>query len=229
MAAVQRLTDLQLVPVLELLPWQFSDRESPTVPEHERAAAWSRHWFDCLEEAGVIGLNPVAPNSCHIPVTALTDLTTLDHILNKLVEPDTRSDPESATALSGGVALVSGGAVLVEPQCCVDLGDWREWHSIAAHTAPKWKSLWIGHPCLAARAEGSDLVLAGPHESAPPEPHWVFDRELVAPAVERAVRELERFADRLTVVLLGPDAKRGAEVRALAQRLAGVTVIAANA
>lgn len=224
MADVQRLTELQLVPVIDLLPSQFSDREPPETTDQNHRASWNRHWVDCLEEAGVTGLAPVAPDSFLVPVAALAELATLERVVGKLAGSDDRADPDAASALSGGFALVSGGAVLIEPNCCSDLKDWGEWRGAAALTGPEWRMVWIGHPWLSARADGPDLILAGPHESEAPEPRWVLDRRLIPPAVDRAVRELEQFADRLTVVLLGADARTGPTARALARRLAGLSI-----
>jgi hypothetical protein len=219
-ADLERLTDLELVPVVEVRAWAFSERVTPQGPSRSHREMWHRYWLDCLADAGITGLQPIEPGSMHVAASTFADPGKLRQVLQRLLEPEALTDPEAASSLDGGVALVSDGRILTVPNCCSDLDDWTEWQPVANDDA-NWRILWIGHPWLSIRAEGSDLVLSKPHESDAPEPRWVFERELVAPAVEAAVAELESFANYLATALLD-SAGNGPHANRIARTLAGL-------
>jgi hypothetical protein len=202
MTELERITELELVPVVELPPWSFSDRPSPQGPSRDHREVRLRHWFDCLADAGITGLGPIEPGSMHVAVSEFTDLTELIQVLQRLMAPESLANEEEHSALSGGFAVVSDARVLVEPNCCGDLKDWCEWKSAAAYREPAWRILWIGHPWLSVRAEDNDLILSQPHESSEPHAKWIMDRQLIAPALQNAMTELECLSQRIAQSLL---------------------------
>ena len=221
MNGLERVTELELVPVVEVRAWAFSDRELPQGPSRDHREEWARYWVDCLADAGVFGLSPVEPGSMHVATRAFSNPITLGRVLRRLVEAGDLSDPEAAGPLYGGFAMLSNGAVLSEPSCCGDLGDWTDWRAVANYRDPAWTMIWIGHPWLSARAEGDDLILSGPHESDTPEPRWIIERNLIAPAVDAALVELESFAGCIANALLDA-AGNGTHTVAIARALAGL-------
>jgi hypothetical protein len=118
----------------------------------------------------------------------------------------------------GGLALCEGGHVLVEPSCCVDLGNLSDWRQPAAYRGEAWQMLWVGHPWLSVRSDGDGLVLSGPHESSDPVARWLVGPAELARAVALAQAELEGLAARLRPAL--PTVDGGAA--AVARRLAGL-------
>lgn len=221
MADLERVTRLELVPVVEVPAWAFSERPMPEGPSRDHRDAWARYWLECLADAGVIGLLPIERGSMHVATSEFTDPVQIGQVLRRLVGPETLTDPEAASALYGGIAVESGDHVLTEPHCCGDLADWTEWRSVVTHREAAWKIVWTGHPWLSARGEGDDLILSSPHESDAPEPRWVLDRGLIPPAVDAAVAELESFASRIAAALLDADGNGSHAVR-IARILAGL-------
>lgn len=221
MVELERITELELVPVVELPSWTFSDRPSPEGPSRNHHEAWSRHWLDCLADAGITGLHPIEPGSMHVATRDLSDFAKLAQVLQRLVEAEALASPDDQAALSGGFAVVSAGRVLVEPNCCGDLKDWHEWQSAASYRDPTWRILWIGHPWLSARAEGDDLILSQPHESNEPVAKWIVTRGLIAPVLERVMAELEVFSQRVALSLLLVGLDDGHAVR-IARTLVGL-------
>lgn len=71
--------------------------------------------------------------------------------------------------MSGALAILVGGELQVDPNCCSDLGDLSEWREAADYRGSEWQMLWIGHPWLSVRFEDGLLVLSEPHESNSPE------------------------------------------------------------
>jgi hypothetical protein len=98
------------------------------------------------------------------------------------------------TALDGGYCLIDAGSVLIEPQCCGDLGDLHSW-AAAVNTASQsdqWIRLWIGHPQLLAFPKGQTvwLSLDDDSDSSPPQPaHWAPIYNVPVSALRRAVAQ----------------------------------------
>lgn len=223
MAELERLERFDLVPVVELTAWTFSSRELPDVhpsPEAHRAA-WGAYWFACLADADITDLEPICPGSRHVTTDALGASASLRTILARLVPVEERTDPEAVTPLYGGFALVANGRVVQEPMCCSDLANNRDWHELIDYREPAWRMVWIGHPWLSARADGDDIVLSLPSEGATPEPAWVLNRALLAPALARATARLEALVPHVTAALLDAEGN-GGNARALALKLCGL-------
>lgn len=59
------------------------------------------------------------------------------------------SDYEDQTArLIGGLVIWLDDDIVVEPQCCCDIGDLARWERICNAEANSWHQLWIGHPWI---------------------------------------------------------------------------------
>jgi hypothetical protein len=80
------------------------------------------------------------------------------------------------TAFDGGFCLMSGTSILVEPQCCSDMGTLDSWEKAAGLArygslieSRIWTRLYIGHPELVARRD-EDFVLLGDDDPLASEP-----------------------------------------------------------
>lgn len=226
MNSLTLLREVELIPVLELEPWVFStvERPRPSGSVLETPEGWARYWLDCLADSGITGLSPLRPASWHVPVHELGDPETMEKIL-RLRTRDVGSieavtDVDEAPILVGGLALLSGGEVLVAPTCCSDLGNLSEWRAAAGYGESDWRMLWIGHPWLSVRYEGRLLVISEKHESDTPSGRWAVDAGVLDRAVDAAEVELERFSRRLERVLMSLGS--GDQAGRLARRLAGL-------
>lgn len=220
------LRAVELVPVIELDPGQFATRERslPAGSGRDAPGEWTRYWLDSLADSGVVGIRPLFPASWQVSIRQLTDSTTLARIIEAVVRdwggPDSLTESDSKPVLSGGLALLNGGEVLVTPGCCGDLGSLNDWREAAAYRRPEWAMLWIGHPWLSVRFEAGQLVLSEPHESDAPVGRWSVKPDELDRAVTAAEAELASFAGRLCPVLGDmPVADR----RVVARKLAGLT------
>ncbi len=121
--------EIRLIPVLELEPWVFStvERPRPSGSVLETPEGWARYWLDSLADSGITGLTPLRPGSWHVQVHQLGDPETLEKILRIHTRDvdgiEAPIDAEEIPTLSGGLALLSKGEVLIEPTCCSDLGN----------------------------------------------------------------------------------------------------------
>ena len=221
---------LELIVMAEMNGWDYSDRALPDGLGSRLDApdAWERYQRQCWADAGLGGINSVAPGS------GLVDLVSLpDEGLRRLVAVElARGEVDVAvlaaadveqhvSPIAGGLAVRVEGAIVVEPGCCCDLGEITEWER--AVDAPEWQDIWVGHDVhrLAVRhADGGHRVRWG---------RWGHDEwtgEAVCPTDElpqqlaRARQTLERLAARIES-LLPPDAELPLRSR-LARRLAGL-------
>jgi hypothetical protein len=218
--------DVRLVPVVELEPADFSNRQRPLpsgscreVPED-----WNRYWLDSLADSGIVGLAPLRPGSWQVPTRHFTDPAILHRFLAATLQdwggPEALTDPDGKLVLDGGLALCQGAEVLAEPTCCVDLANWSDWREAAEYRGSDWRMLWIGHPWLSVRFEDERLVLSEPHESATPIARWLVQPADLNRAVDAAVAELEDFADRLQAAVAVVAGSETATT--LARKLAGL-------
>lgn len=200
---VTPLDAVELVPVVEVDPWAFAARERPLPAGTGRdgPGAWARSRAYSPADAGVVGLTPVRPGSWHVPVAAFTTPVVLGRYLDAVVRgwggPDALTGPDARPVLNGGLALRSGGDVLVEPACCGDLANLSEWWGAAACRQPEWKMVWVGHPWVSVRFEDGRLVFSEPHESDAPTARWSVPPGELGRAVAAVAAELDGFARKL--------------------------------
>ncbi|HVT79648.1 MAG TPA: hypothetical protein VHM90_03240, partial [Phycisphaerae bacterium] len=123
--------------------------------------------------------------------------------------------------LDGGLALSdANGRILLEPQCCSDLHNHRDWRSATQCQNPDWQMLWIGHPWISVRQESARLLLSDLHESDAPVAKWIVEPLELECALDVAVAELHRFAKSLAEALLLLGVTDKADV--MAESLAGL-------
>jgi hypothetical protein len=221
------LEGIELTPVLELEPCTFATqpRKSPSGTFSEVAEEWFHYWSDCLEDSGITDLRPLRRGSWHVPTVNFGAPLNLQKFLERTFQEwggiDSLSEPDCRRALNGGLALqCPAGDVLIEPRCCVDLGDAKDWKAAAEYRGTDWQMLWIGHPWLSVRYQEPLLILSEPHESNNPADRWsVFPEELNR-AVDRAKTELGRFAGELARLL--PVLGYRGDPAAMGRKLAGL-------
>jgi hypothetical protein len=202
------LEGIQLVPVLEVEPCKFSTqtRQSPSGTFWDVPEEWLRYWVDSLADSGIEGLLPLRLGSWHVPTVNFGVATNLQKFLEKTFQEwggiDSLSDPDCKPVLDGGLALQCPASdVLIEPGCCADLGDAKNWNEAAAYREAEWQTLWIGHPWLSVRYQPPWLVVSERHESDTPSDRWAVFPEELGRAADDAKTELERFAGELALVL----------------------------
>src|SRR4051812_36241636 len=116
---------IDLVPVLELEPWNYArpERSSPARVDPE---VFHEYWKASLEDAGIVGLEPLEVGSWFVPLDGIR----ASRILRLIVErwlgengDDLDEAIDGVCGLSGGAALRSEGRTIVKPSCCACLDD----------------------------------------------------------------------------------------------------------
>ena len=221
------LKGFRMVPVVELEPSKFSTqaRTSPEGSGRDLSAEWDRYWSKSLGDSGLVGLKPLRAGSWHVPTTEFVDPDGFRLYIKGMVDSwggvEELNNPEAGPVLDGGLALVGPESdLLVEPQCCSDLGNLDGWRDAAGHREPGWEMLWVGHPWLSVRYSEPWLMLSDLHESKKPSDRWAVDPESLRRAVLGAEDELGRFAGGVANALISLGFIGDAP--AMAQKLAGL-------
>jgi hypothetical protein len=122
------------------------------------------------------------------------------HVSVDKIDPDKLQTP-----LCGGCVLRTEGRVMVEPQCCGDLGDFANWMDAVAYRSADWKQLWIGHPLISVRYADNVLVFSELHEpddgTALSSGEFAISPEVLERAMKQAVAELRLWASSMSLVL----------------------------
>ena len=206
---------IALVPVLEVLPMHFSSREAPPGPAREHGQAWLDHFVASLRDAGMTGVEPIAPGSFFVRASALLGHPLLAHLVRGCLDesgipgfPDgdglqDETPDEGVPGLEGGYALFSGTTPVLEPGCCGDLGNLAEWEDALAER-PADGSIWTGHPQLQVEFGPSSVTLRQGWDDPPAPEHLVeteFPFAWLADAIAGARSGLTVFAQGLLPVV----------------------------
>lgn len=221
------LENIQLIPVVELVPWKFAtqSRKSPSGTVRQLPEEWGDFWSQALADSGITELQPLRPGSFHVPTSNFDSPEILQRYLEITFRDwggiDTLSDPDCNPVLDGGLALRCPTVdLLIEPACCGDLRNINDWKAAATYRGTEWQMLWIGHPWLSVRYDAPRLILSEPHESTEPCARWAILPAELDRAIVKAQSELERFAGGVARLL--PAINYQGDSAAMALRLAGM-------
>lgn len=199
--------------LLELEPLAFArqPRPSPSRSFAEVPEAWRDYWRASLADAGIDELEPIGAQ--HVALADVRRESTLQAIVERALEGfDSASDLEVLGPLCGGFLLRADGKELW-PGCCSDLSNLVDWQT-ALEANPAWRMLWIGHPWVFCRRQGSMLELSQPtEEDVPPAGALMaVEMEEMVRLVDLASHVLDDFEARLRSVLASIHPRRAAEI-----------------
>jgi hypothetical protein len=78
-------------------------------------------------------------------------------VKNELKEIDLDDFEEQIGRISGGIVILENKISLIEPTCCGDIGNIKEWENIFEDQSNDWRQLWIGHPWLFYKKESGNV------------------------------------------------------------------------
>lgn len=227
MSNVVLLENIQLTPVVELVPWTFAtqSRTTPAGTTREHPEEWGCYWSLALADSGITELQPLRPGSFHVPTSNFHTPGNLQRYLEITFQDwggiDTLLDPECSPVLDGGLALECPAVdLLIEPACCGDLGNIDDWKAAATCRGTEWQMLWIGHPWLSVRYDAPRLILSEPHESTEPRARWGILPAELDRAIVKAQSDLMQFAGEMARHL--PATGYQGDSASMAHRLAGI-------
>lgn len=188
---------VQLVPVLEALPFGGPSQPLPPGPSRLHAAAWDAYYQAALAEAGFADVRPIAAGQRFVAARAMLGHPLLDHLLREALtdsglpgfpaaDDDGASPPmDRISPLEGGFALVIDGDACLMPSCCSDLRNIEDWEATVA-ARPAHDELWMGHPALVVEWRDDRVTIAEQWEY-PPAPDYLLEATLPAASLAAAV------------------------------------------
>jgi hypothetical protein len=148
---------IQLFNVIEINPFRYSTKEYelPELSDSPSSEALHQRWQKAITTLN-LNLTPIKKGSYFV------DIETVDNenlkIILKVVFNDIETEDEDYLMLfNGGLILKKDDEILLEPTCCVDLADLKEWEYIFENDSLEWSQLWIGHPYVFYRKNESKI------------------------------------------------------------------------
>ncbi len=191
--------NLRIIPVIEFEPWDLGVEDFGDLLDR---GEWDDTWNGVLAP---LGLRPIRPGSWFIAITDFAGTAAFEkilqvHLMNN-AQPSANAIPplDEIGPIPGGYAFSADGSVQLEPGCCCDLSDLREWNGIF-RKANAAERLPIGHACFGLSNEGG-VTTVEEHERQQtirfsyPSPD--FGR-----AIEQAQVEQKEFAESLKAHLV---------------------------
>lgn len=138
---------MELINTIELDPYGYavSFYEYPDGSSLELPEEWNKFWLKCISDKGLDSLKAIKKGSYLVDIETIGDQE-LEIILRKeLMEIDLANAEDEVGRLSGGIVVREHEQFLIEPTCCGDLGNLKEWERIFENESTDWTLLWIGH------------------------------------------------------------------------------------
>lgn len=139
---------MELINVIEISPYDYADEEYefPAGSSVEFPDEWNAYWLKCISDKNLGHLQAIRKGSYLVDIETIHEHALEEIIKNHLkeVEPDDFEDQTGR--LSGGIVVKMDDRFLIEPTCCGDIGNIKEWENMLENGSPDWTQLWIGHP-----------------------------------------------------------------------------------
>lgn len=174
---MKKLSNIKLHLVITLFPPDMGDHfyKGP-----QQDGDYGNFWKKVMEHYGMENLEPIEKGSNHVRTIDIDDAslkafiklqlmrkldTTFDKInseIETLILENKGEEYEKERifySVDGGVALFREKEILITPQCCYSMHDYKEWTSI--EPTNDFRMIWIGHPWLYYKTKGEVFYLTG--------------------------------------------------------------------
>ena len=148
---------IKLFNVIEINPFKYSqeDYEIPDLSDSPTSKEQDVRWRKAISTLG-LHLKPIQEGSYFVDIEAIDDENL--KIILKIVVKDVEIEGNDFLSLfDGGLILMKNDVILIEPTCCVDLADLKEWEYIFENNSSDWSQLWIGHPWVFYKKESGKI------------------------------------------------------------------------
>ncbi|MFK7905965.1 MAG: hypothetical protein AB8B69_12605 [Chitinophagales bacterium] len=168
---METLKNIHLHAVLQISP---SDFDLPNYPFEDRNYSPERkyhYWKQVLTKNGLPNLEPMEKGFEYIKISDIDDESLETLVKLNLVDiseyrcstEDLEAEMEEAESeditprcFDGGVVVTSQGKMVITPQCCYSLQDYKEWTRIKQ--SKNFELIWIGHPWMYYKTQGNDIL-----------------------------------------------------------------------
>ncbi|MCF2221393.1 hypothetical protein H9Q08_19070 [Chryseobacterium sp. PS-8] len=150
---------IKLFNVIEINPFKYSqeDYEIPELSYSSSSEERNDRWQKAISTLD-LNLKLIEEDSYFVDIETIDDENL--KIILKIVFDDRDIDIEEENYLmlfDGGILLKKDNELLLEPQCCADLEDIKNWEYIFENSSSDWSQLWIGHPWIFYKKENGKI------------------------------------------------------------------------
>ncbi len=150
---------IQLFNVIEINPFKYSqeDYEIPELSDSSSSEERDDRWRKAISTLD-LNLKLIEEDSYFVDIETIDDENL--KIILKIIFDDKDIDIEEENYLmlfDGGILLKKDNELLLEPQCCADLEDIKNWEYIFENSSSDWSQLWIGHPWIFYKKENGKI------------------------------------------------------------------------
>lgn len=150
---------IKLFNVIEINLFKYSqeDYEIPELSDSSSSEERDDRWQKAISTLD-LNLKLIEEDSYFVDIETIDDENL--KIILKIVFDDRDIDIEEENYLmlfDGGILLKKDNQLLLQPQCCADLEDIKNWEYIFENSSSDWSQLWIGHPWIFYKKENGKI------------------------------------------------------------------------
>lgn len=137
---------IQLFNVIEIDPFRYSkeEYELPELVDLSNSEDLHERWQKALATLN-LDLNPIKKGSYFVDIETVDDKN-LKIILKVIFKDVEIEGTDFLASFNGGLILTENDEILLQPTCCSDLENLKDWQHIFENNSSEWSQLWIGHP-----------------------------------------------------------------------------------
>jgi hypothetical protein len=160
---------MQLLNTIEISPYDFSREEYdfPNGSSLELPEEWNQFWKKCISDKNLGHLESIRKGSYLVDIRTLRDDDLVEILKSELKDVELSDFEEQVGKINGGIVLMDNGEIYIEPMCCGDIGNIKEWENIFSNASHQWNQLWIGHPWIFYRKDNQIIEFSNYTESDP--------------------------------------------------------------
>jgi hypothetical protein len=160
---------MQLLNTIEISPYDFSREEYhfPDGSSIELPEEWNQFWKKCISDKNLGHLESIRKGSYLVDIRTLRDDDLVEILKSELKDVELSDFEEQVGKINGGIVLMDNGEIYIEPMCCGDIGNIKEWENIFQNESHQWNQLWIGHPWIFYRKDNQIIEFSNYTESDP--------------------------------------------------------------
>lgn len=154
---MQKMIKLFNVIEINLFKYSQEDYEIPELSDSSSSEERDDRWQKAISTLD-LNLKLIEEDSYFVDIETIDDENL--KIILKIVFDDRDIDIEEENYLmlfDGGILLKKDNQLLLQPQCCADLEDIKNWEYIFENSSSDWSQLWIGHPWIFYKKENGKI------------------------------------------------------------------------
>ncbi|ANF49869.1 hypothetical protein A0O34_04645 [Chryseobacterium glaciei] len=148
---------IKLFNVIEICPFKYSkeEYELPELVDPRSSEDLYERWQKAIATLN-LDLNPIKRGSYFVDIETVDD-ENLKIILKVIFEDIEIEGNDFLASFNRGLILTENDEVLIEPTCCSDLENLKDWQYIFENNSSEWSKLWIGHPWIFYKKENGKI------------------------------------------------------------------------